>query len=247
MNEPTKRMAKALRWNHMTQHWNHYISTAQEKDFSHTQLIEFIIQEEYHAHEEKALASRLKRAKIPEHLVMETFPFERQPQLNKKKILDLHDSDQYLQHHRNIIWIGPTGTGKTGLATAFLIQAIQKGYRGLFITFPELIDKLYKSVADHSEKNIIRKFAAYDCLLIDEMGYIEMETAQINLFFHLMTKRHRKKSTLLTSNLGFSDWPSFLKNKQLTAALIDRLTENTHVINMEKCKSIRKKLPIETI
>jgi len=78
--------------------------------------------------------------------------------------------------------------------------------------------------------------------LIDEVGYVEVEPAQVGLFFTLMQKRHKNKPTLLTSNLGFSEWSSFLKNNHLTAALIDRLTENSHVINMKNCKTLRGKL-----
>ena len=81
-----------------------------------------------------------------------------------------------------------------------------------------------------------------DFLLIDELGYVEVEPSQVGLFFTLMNKRHKKNHTLITSNLGFSQWTSFLKNTQLTAALIDRLTENSHVINMKECVSLRPKL-----
>ena len=77
--------------------------------------------------------------------------------------------------------------------------------------------------------------------LIDEMGYVEVEPIQVGLFFTLMHNRHKKKTTLITSNLGFDQWTSFLKNEHLTAALIDRLTENSHVINMKNCVSLRSR------
>ena len=101
---------------------------------------------------------------------------------------------------------------------------------------------LYKSRADHSQEAVIKKFASYDCLHIDEIGYVEVEPSQVGLFFTLMQKRHNKKTTLITSNLGFQQWTSFLKNAHLTAALIDRLTENSYVINMKNCVSLRPKL-----
>jgi DNA replication protein DnaC len=78
--------------------------------------------------------------------------------------------------------------------------------------------------------------------LIDEVGLVEIDPVQVGLFFTLMHQRHKKKTTLITSNLGFDQWGSFLKNTQLTAALIDRLTENSHVINMKNCVSLRSKL-----
>jgi DNA replication protein DnaC len=172
---------------------------------------------------------------------METYPFERQPKLNKKKILSLYDAFDYMEKSQNIIWLGPTGCGKTGLATSFLIQAIHRGHTGRYILFPELLGELYASVADHSESKVIKRYLAYDCLLVDEVGYVEVEAVQVGLFFTLMQKRHRRKPTLITSNLGFSDWHSFFKNDHLTAALIDRLTENSHVINMKECDSLREK------
>ena len=143
---------------------------------------------------------------------------------------------------QNVIWIGPTGTGKTGLATAYLSKAINEGHSGRFIEFPDLVSLLHESKGAWLEHKVIKQFASYDCLLIDEIGYVEIDPAQVGCFFTLLHKRHRKKSTLITSNLGFSQWNSFLKNDQLTAALIDRLTENSHVINMKKCVSLRPKL-----
>ena len=162
--------------------------------------------------------------------------------MNKKIILTLYDSFNYMLKQQNIIWIGPTGTGKTGLATAFLTQAIDRGYRGKFILFPELVETLYQSIADHKEAKVLKAFESYDCLLIDELGFIEIDPVQVGLFFTLMHKRHKQKTTLITSNLGFDQWGSFLKNTQLTAALVDRLTENSHVINMKECKSLRTRL-----
>jgi hypothetical protein len=105
------------------------------------------------------------------------------------------------------------------------------------------VSDLFKSIADHTEPQIIHRFLSYDCLFIDELDYVEVEPVQVGLFFTLMHKRHRNKPTLITSNLGFSEWRSFLKNDRLTAALIHRLTENSHVINMKNW-AIRPKCEI---
>ena len=242
MDEQLKDMLQYLRLYGLQTHWNHYLQLAGNQNFSHDQLLQYVVEQEYNLKKEHARKNRLKRAMIPEKLVIETYPFERQPNLNKKKILSLYDAFDYMAKTQNMIFIGPTGTGKTGLATAFLIHAIDRGYTARFILFPELIEQLYQSVADHSEAKTMKKFCAYDCLLIDEVGYVEVEPVQVGLFFTLMHKRHKKKTTLITSNLGFAQWGSFLKNDHLTAALIDRLTENSHVINMKKCVSLRAKL-----
>ena len=242
MDDQLLKKLKYLRMPALIANWDDYLQTASKGNFSHIRLLEHIIEQEYKTKKENSRKLRINRAGIAEKLVMETFPFSSQPKLNKKKVINLYDNFDYMTHTRNIIWIGPTGAGKTGLATAFLIQAINRGYNGRFILFPELIEMLYRSVADHSEAKMIKTFAAYDCLLIDELGYVEVEPVQVGLFFSLMQKRHKHKTTLITSNLGFEQWGSFLNNDHLTAALIDRLTENSHVINMKKCVSLRPRL-----
>ncbi len=242
MDQELMKMLKYLRLNGLLTHFDLFLEKAKNEDLSHVRLLKHIIEEEYRLKQENARKMKHRRAKIPEKWLMETFPFDRQPKLNKKKLTHLYDAFDYMTEHRNIIFFGPTGVGKTGLATAFLIQAIDRGYNGRFILFPELIDLLYKSMADHSEDKLIKTFAAYDCLLIDEMGYIELEPVQVGLFFTLMQKRHKKKTSLITSNLGFEQWGSFLKNDHLTAALIDRLTEVSHIVNMKNCLSLRPRL-----
>ena len=234
---------KYLRLGGLLAHWDEYLKVAADKNFSHTRLLTYVLEEEARLKRENARRVRLKRALIPEPLLIETYPFERQPKLNKKKLMVLYDSLGYMREHQNVIWLGGTGVGKTGLATGFLIHAIEAGYSGRYVLFAELVAELYRSVADHSESQILKKYLSFDCLLIDEIGYVEVEPVQVGLFFTLMHQRHKKKPTLITSNLGFADWGSFLKNAHLTAALIDRLTENSHVINMKGCTSIRHPQP----
>jgi len=244
MNEALIQKLKAIHLPGLLANWDQYLLMAQKGNYSHARLLNHIIEEEYQLRMENSRRMRINRARIPEKFVIETFPFDQQPKLAKKKLMNLYDSD-YLAQKRNIIWIGPTGTGKTGLATSFLMQAIDQGFRGRFISFPELVEMLYRSVADHTEAKLIKTFAKYDCLLIDELGYVEVEPVQVGLFFTLMQRRHKQKSTLITSNLGFEQWTSFLKNDQLTAALMDRLTETSHVINMRNCVSLRPRLSQE--
>ena len=242
MDEELTHMLKYLRLNGLLGNWNQYLKMAAERRLSHDRLLRHVVEEEYKLRRHNAHRLRIKRAKIPERYVIETFPFNQQPKLNKKRVLALFDSFEYMNANQNIIWLGPTGCGKTGLATGFLIHAIDRGHTGRYVMFADLLMELYQSVADHSQEKLLKRYLAYDCLLIDEIGYVEVEPAQVGLFFTLMHKRHKKKTTLITSNLGFSDWGTFLKNDHLTAALIDRLTEVSHVINMKNCRSIRPTL-----
>lgn len=242
MDNELEKILKYLRLWGLLANWDELVAEANRGRFSHERLLKHVLQAEYGTKSDNARTLRRRRAHIPELLEIETFPFTRQLKLNRKRIMSLYDSFDYMTKKQNIVWLGPTGCGKTGLATSFLLQAIDRGYRGYFVSFANLVAELYASVADHSEEMVIRKYLAYDCLVIDEVGYVEVEPAQVGLFFTLMQKRYKSKTTIITSNLGFSEWGSFLKNNHLTAALIDRLTENSHVINMKNCQTLRAKL-----
>jgi DNA replication protein DnaC len=242
MNEELQEILRYLRLWHLLTHWDELLAETRRGRFSQERLLRHVLKAEYQAKSDNARVLRRKRAHIPEPLEIETYPFTRQPKLDRRRIMSLYDSFDYMTKHQNLVLMGPTGCGKTGLASSFLLQALDRGYRGYFITFAQLVTELYASLADRSEAKVLRKYATYDCLIIDEVGYVEVEPAQVGLFFTLMQKRHKTKTTLLTSNLGFSEWGAFLKNNHLTAALIDRLTETSHVINMKDCTTLRGNL-----
>ncbi len=233
---------KYLRLPNLLARWERYLAMAEKGNCSLVSLLRTIVAEEAENRRANARALRLKLARIPEPFVMETFPFDEQPKLDKKRVLTLYDAFEYIQKNENILWIGPTGCGKTGLATSFLSDAIHRGHTGRYVLFPELVSELFSSVADHSEEKVIKRYLAYECLLVDELGFVEMEAVQVGLFFTLMQRRHKKRTTFITTNLGFRQWPSFLKNDQLAAALIDKLTETSHVFNMKGCRSLRPPL-----
>jgi DNA replication protein DnaC len=242
MTETLAEQLKALRLTGLLARWDEHLKAAAQSNLSHGRLLTRVIEEEYRLKCDQARQQRIKLAKIPEKWVLDTFPFDRQPKLNKKKILALYDSMAFLKDKQNILWMGGTGVGKTGLATSFLIQAIHQGARARYVLFADLLHELHRSQADRSQARVLRRYLRYDLLLVDEIGYTEAEPAQVGLFFTLLQKRHRQRSTLITSNLGFSEWASFLKNPHLTAALIDRLTESSHVFNMKDCVSLRARM-----
>ena len=241
MNEIIKEQLRFLSLKNTLDNWDFLLADAKKDQPSYCNFLANIIEKEYAGQKEKARNARIKRAKIPRLWVMETFPFARQPRLRKKLVLELYDSLSFITEKQELILLGPTGCGKTGLATAFLIQALNQGYRGYFIEFKELIHQFYQAQADHSEYKLLRRFQAYDILLIDELGYHITEREQAGMFFELMKARNGKCATIITTQLGFEEWGNFLQNPHLTAALIDRVTTNCTVFNMKECISIRLK------
>jgi DNA replication protein DnaC len=243
-DDTLKNQLKSLSLSYLHENWDAILKTANKETPSYHRFLTDILSREYEIRQEKQRLARIARAHIPEEFVMETFPFSKQPNLKKKLILDIYDSMRFMKEPQELIFIGPTGCGKTGLATAFLIQAINKGYRGYFINYKELLETLFKSLADHSDKKKMAKLQDFDVLLIDDVGYKHPNKELVGLgsfFFELIKKRHRKKTTIFTTQFGFDEWGTFLQDPHITSAILDRLTVQCTIVNMKKCISIRPK------
>lgn len=241
MNDAIKKQLHFLGLCNLEEHFDSVCLQAKNKQPSYHRFLTDIIENEYTCKKEKTRLARITRANIPERLVMETFPFAKQPNLKKKMVMELYDSMRFIDQRQDLIFIGPTGCGKTGLATSFLLHALNHEYRGYFIDFHSLTTRLRQSIGDHTENRILKRFLSYDIMLIDEMGYDLIDQQTAGLFFTLMKQRNKKCTTIITSQLGFDEWDSFLPGRHMTAALLDRITVNCTVFNMKKCISIRPK------
>jgi DNA replication protein DnaC len=241
MNEATEKQLRYLGLKQLGQNWDSILKQAFKEKPSFHRFLSNIIHAEYTHRKEARRLARLKRAKIPEALVMETFPFVKQSNLKKRLVLELYDSMRFITEPQDLVFIGPTGCGKTGLSTAFLIHALNHDYRGCFIEFKDLLHRFLEAMAGHTERKLIRRFQSFDILLIDELGVVPLESEQAGLFFDLLKQRHKKRTTLFTTQLGFDEWGSFLRDSHLTAAILDRITVNCTVFNMKQCISLRPK------
>lgn len=178
--------------------------------------------EERRVRQEKSLANRLKQARMPWDWTLSSFPFSQQPGVNQTQIKTLASMD-FIRRAENLVFIGPPGTGKSGLACALLRQACFNGYRCRFYDAQALLDELYASLADRSTPRLLKRLSNYDVILIDELGYLTLRPEQVNAFFKLMEMRYARKATILTTNLDYPEWYDLFKRKPLVDALLDRL------------------------
>jgi DNA replication protein DnaC len=156
---------------------------------------------------------------------------ENQPGVSRRQIQELAELE-FIPKAANIIFIGPTGVGKTGLASGLLLKALQNGYRALFIKAQDLFDEMYASLADRASRKLIRRLARIDVLLVDELAYLNLRPEQTNIVFKLMEERYRRKATLITTNLEYDQWHQLLGNKDLTEALLSRLRHQCQTIHI---------------
>jgi DNA replication protein DnaC len=175
---------------------------------------------------------RLDKSKLPKDWSLESFPFDRQPGVDQPTIRQLAEL-HFLGTATNIVFIGGTGVGKSGLAASILRKAIENGYRGLFIDAQNLFDDLYKSLADQTSRSLLNRLMSLDVLVVDEMGYLNLRPEKTNMFFKLMEERYNRKSTIITTNLEYDAWYEFLGNKSMVEALLSRLRHHCHTIQIE--------------
>ena len=133
---------------------------------------------------------------------------------------------------RNVLLIGNSGTGKTHLAIAAGVRACEQNYRVVFRTAASLVNEMIEARQDNQLSLLLRQFKKVDLLILDELGYISFDLAGSELLFQLLAARYETASTFITTNLSFSDWIKIFHDKSLTAAILDRITHRSLVLNM---------------
>jgi DNA replication protein DnaC len=187
---------------------------------------------QWHTRQEGALEWRIRRANLPERWSLETFPYARQPGVNRKQIRTFGELE-FIGKAENIVLMGPTGIGKTGLACGLVLKALENGHRCQFIRAQDLFDEMYASLADRSTRQLVKRLARLDVLLIDEFGYLNLKPEQSNIFFKLMEERYRQRPTIITTNLEYEEWHNFLGNKAMVEALLSRLRHYCHTVHIK--------------
>jgi DNA replication protein DnaC len=232
MNDDLEQLLKNLRLKRMRQIIDRELERAIKDKPSYSDFLGRLLREEYLAKQERSMQYRLKQAELPEQWTLESFPFQQQSGVSKAVIYQLAELD-FIPAASNIVFIGQTAVGKTGLALSILRKALENGYRGRFIKAQDLFDEMYESLADRSTKRLLNRLANIDLLLIDEMGYLNLSREQTNIFFRLMEERYNRKSTIITTNLEYDEWYDFLGNKRMVEALLSRLRHHCRTINID--------------
>jgi len=178
-----------------------------------------------------ALQTRIRSAGFPVQKELDSFDFASARGLSKPKVLEL-SRGAWIDAHQNCILIGSSGTGKTHLAIALGLAACRLGKRVRFFTAASLVQKLEQTQKDYTLERLQKQLDKTDLLICDELGYLSFSRSGAELLFQIFADRYERRSTLLTSNLPFSEWQQIFQGERMTAALLDRLTHHCEIFEM---------------
>jgi DNA replication protein DnaC len=173
---------------------------------------------------------KIREAKFPLIKPLETFDLNAVPDLDIRLLRELAGCG-YIKEHRNIIFLGRSGTGKTHLATALGIEACKNNYKTRFVTCYGLVNELLEAGKERELSRLMQRYARCDLLILDELGYIPFSKEGSELLFQMLAQRYEIGSVMITTNLGFADWTQVFGDPVMTAALLDRLTHKAHIIS----------------
>lgn len=180
---------------------------------------------------DRAIIACIKTAGFPFNKTLNDYDFNFQTSVNKKEIEDF-STLRFIENNENILLIGSPGVGKTHLATAIGIEAAKHRYSVYFISCQDLIVQLKKAEQENRLEQRLKAFTRHKLLIIDEIGYINLDVEAANLFFQFISLRYEQKSTIITTNKNLSKWSDIFCDPVIANAILDRLLHHSHIINI---------------
>jgi DNA replication protein DnaC len=233
---------KALKLKAIAEHLEQTIVLAEHRNWTPLHMIDHLFELELQLRKKNKIERCFKQSKLYEKTTIDQFDFtfhgSRKNQ--KSRIVNLMDLE-FIKHRKDIILIGNPGVGKSFLAKCMAYAATQAGVKVLFTTAMDMINHLIAAEADHSMLKKLQYYQSQELLVIDEIGYLSLGTQGSNLFFQVISARHERKSTIITTNRTFAQWGEIFDNTTVATAIADRLVYNSEILILEG-SSYRKRI-----
>ena len=190
-----------------------------------------LMEREYDLRLENRKKAQIRNAQFPSRMYLSDLDRSQLPSAAREKLPILERLD-FITSAQNVILAGNPGTGKTHIAIGLGLKACMQGYKVLFTTVHRLLTQLRESHAERTLRQVETQFEKYDLVICDEFGYVSFDKQGAELLFNHLSLRTGRKSTIITTNLGFDRWEEIFGDPVLTAALVDRLTHKAYLIDM---------------
>ena len=208
-----------------------HLERAVHEEMTYVRFLEELLSSEQTERRRKGQEMRLQTSRLPHRKSLEDFDFAFQPSIDKRQVDELATL-AFAHRAENVILLGPPGVGKTHLAVGLALKAVEAGMVVYYTTLSTLIQDLKKAQAQGRLERRWRVYLRPAVLVVDEIGYGQLNRSEAELLFRLVSQRYEHGSVILTSNKYFSDWGELFSDNVLATALLDRLLHHAHVINI---------------
>jgi DNA replication protein DnaC len=227
INTSIEAYCKLLSLSSISQTYEALAIEASKTKISYQEYLYKLLQQQIIDRVDRSINSKIKKAGFPYIAKLEEFDFTFQPKLDEKLLRELATLN-FLDNAYNIAFIGPPGVGKTHLAIALGLEATKQRRRVLFITAEELTTQLIAAKQSNTLVDYLDKISRIDLLIIDEIGYLDIQKDSASLFFQLISKRYEKSSIIITSNKPFQEWGDIFGDDVVASAILDRLLHHSY-------------------
>lgn len=225
-------LLERMKMAHLASQLESICEQAARRDLTYKEFLAEALLVEWRGRHLKGVEWRLGQAHFPWVKTLEQFDFSFQPSIDRKVIRELAGLS-FVDRGENVVFLGPPGVGKTHLAIALGVKAIEAGHKVLFSTLDNLLSRLIRGKKEDRLRRQLKELLYPRVLILDEIGYLPMNREEANLFFRLLCRRYEKASIIVTSNKSFVDWGDVFNDHVLATAILDRLLHHSTTVNIK--------------
>lgn len=225
-------LLERMKMDHLLLQLDGLCEQAARGDLDYKGFLAQALETEWRGRYQRGVESRLKLARFPWVKTLEQFDFDFQPSVDRKVVRELAGLS-FVERAHNVVLLGPPGVGKTHLAVALGVKAVEAGYSVLFLTLEALMGRLVRARHENRLERTLQQLVYPRVLILDELGYLPLTREEASLFFRLLVRRYERASLIVTSNKSFADWAEIFNDQVLATAILDRLLHHATTINIK--------------